>query len=110
MAAPRPRTLSVSANLALSVEKMHLNSVKNAAPGETQEPRGASNPQETRVSLYPFLFPASVKPLPPPRAPLCLWGLLSLQQCSLPPLFVLHGFPSGPFPRLLGRGLERPKC
>ena len=39
-----------------------------------------------------------------------MWGLLSLQQCSLPPLFVLHGFPGGPFPRLLGRGLERPKC
>ncbi|KAI4572852.1 hypothetical protein MJG53_012690 [Ovis ammon polii x Ovis aries] len=33
IAAPPPRTLSVSANLALSVEKMHLNSVKNAAPG-----------------------------------------------------------------------------
>ncbi|XP_017921348.1 PREDICTED: uncharacterized protein LOC108638455 [Capra hircus] len=33
---PPPRTLSVSANLALSVEKMHLNSVKNAAPGTSR--------------------------------------------------------------------------
>ena len=60
--------------------------------------------------MYPFLSPASVKLLPPLRAPLCLWGLLSLQQHSLPPPSVLHGLPCGPFPCLLGRGLERPKC
>ena len=92
--APQPRTLSVSANLALSVEKMHLNSATSAAPGETWEPRGLPTHRDPPVSLYPFLrFPCSPSYLL--RAPLCLWGLLSMQQPLLMPLCVL---PQGPLP------------
>ncbi|XP_017901055.1 PREDICTED: uncharacterized protein LOC108635411 isoform X4 [Capra hircus] len=64
IAVPPPRTLSVSANLALSVEKMHLNSVKNAAPGREadritpspemqQEPAAPEGPQRRRWLLVP---------------------------------------------------------
>ncbi|XP_043309819.1 uncharacterized protein LOC122432096 isoform X2 [Cervus canadensis] len=53
-AAPPARTLSVSANPALSVEKMHLNSVKNAAPGETQEPRGLPTHRRLQFPCTPF--------------------------------------------------------
>lgn len=81
--APGLKIHSVSANLALSSEKILLSSARSAALGKTLEPRGLPNTEDPSF-LNPFLSPASMQPGHPIRASLCLWELLSLQW----PIFV----------------------